>query len=115
MGETRGEGFSWSSCLGWSGRLEKVERHLSLITNRPGLVLDLGPGEGSLAGPTVFCIQTGKFRIMSTEFFCNRVIFPLQRFFLMRYRVLVGGFVVRYRGQTLGAVINWGSEGWSGG
>ena len=82
MGGGNVVGFSWSSSLGWSGRLKVAEGLLSLTTNRPGLVLDLGTGEGSSSGPTVFRMQTGSFRVMGTAFYCTRVCFSPSEGFL---------------------------------
>ena len=100
MGEGRGEGFSWSSSLGWSGRLEVAEGLLSLTTDRPGYVRGLGTAEGSSSGPTVFHIQTESFKVMSNTFYCNRVcVFPEKGFF-MGIRVIGSRGVVQNRGQT---------------
>ena len=68
MGGGNVVGFSWSSSLGWSGRLMVAEGLLSLTTNRPGLVLDLGTGEGSSSGPTVFRVQVKNFTVLCREF-----------------------------------------------
>ena len=80
MGGESGERFTWSSCLGWRGRLEAEEGNLFIMTNFPGLVLDLGPGKGPpSAGPTVFRILKEKFRAMSTVYYCKRVCFPPEK------------------------------------
>ena len=42
MGGRNGVGFSWSSYLGWEGRLENNEGNLVLTTFMPNMVRDLG-------------------------------------------------------------------------
>ena len=92
MGAEPGEGISWSSSLGWRGRLEATQGSISLSTERPSFVRGLGDGEGPSSGPTVFRIQSNRFTIMATVFFCNRICFsPVEGFFYGKPGTRVGG------------------------
>ena len=115
IGEGTGEGFTWSSSIGWSGRLEATQGLLSLSTERPVLVRGLGEGEGPSSGPTVFHIQCKSFCVMGTKFYCKIACFPPDMVF---YGVSgtreVGSSTVQRTAVRGSKKIGEASEGWNG-